>query len=319
MNIALIAEESAGIQVLATLLQSEHRIVAVLASPGNSRFPRANVFLAAKKQGLPVWPAELVKDAGLSERLRTERVDLILNVHSLYLIHDEVLRAPRIGAFNLHPGPLPRYAGLHAPSWAIYHGETTHGVTLHKMVPDIDAGPIVFQQLFPICCDDTPVSVSAKCVKYGLELIRKLLEVATRDASCIPATPQNLADREYHGKNAPNDGCLCWDWPAAKIVNFVRACDYAPFRSPWGYPTTEGARGNISVLKATRTHIPCSAAPGTVGQIVGPSALVASADEWVAVHTVRVQNTSMSASEALQPGQRLSSRPCLADAKVAAE
>src|SRR3974390_2318198 len=110
MNIVLIAEESAGIQALATLSDTNHCIVAVLASPMKSRVPRASVFLAAKKCGLPVWPAELVKDASFAERLRAERVDLILNVHSLYLIHDEVLRAPLIGAFNLHPGPLPRYA-----------------------------------------------------------------------------------------------------------------------------------------------------------------------------------------------------------------
>src|ERR1700740_604632 len=238
MNIVLIAEESAGIQALTTLLDTDHRIVAVLASPLKSRFPRASVFLAAQNYGLSVWPAELVKDATLAAKLRAERADIILNVHSLYLIHDDVLRAPLIGAFNLHPGPLPRYAGLNAVSWAIYKGETIHGVTLHKMVPDIDAGPIVYQMLFPIRWDDTALSLSTKCVKHGLNLVRKLHEVATEDPSRIPLVQQNLSKREYYSKGVPNNGCLSWDWPAARIVNFVRACDYFPFHSPWGYPLT---------------------------------------------------------------------------------
>jgi methionyl-tRNA formyltransferase len=305
MNIVLIAEESAGIQALSTLLDTEHRIVAVLASPLKSRFPRASVFLAAKKYGLPAWPAQLVKDASLAERLRAEGVDIILNVHSLYLIHDEVLRAPLIGAFNLHPGPLPRYAGLNAVSWAIYQGESVHGVTLHKMVPDIDAGPIVYQILFPIDCDDSALSLSTKCVEHGLNLLRKFLDVAAEDPLRIPLVQQNFSERGYYGKGVPNNGCLWWDRPAARIVNFVRACDYFPFRSPWGYPSTEWAGGNLTIMKAARTGMACGAAPGTVGEIKASAALVAAADEWVAVRKVKIGTASMAANEVLQTGQQL--------------
>lgn len=81
MNIVLIAKESAGIEAFLTLLNTDHRIVAVMASPQKSGFPGANVLAAAQKHGLPVWPAKLVKEAGLSEQLPTERVDTILNVH----------------------------------------------------------------------------------------------------------------------------------------------------------------------------------------------------------------------------------------------
>jgi methionyl-tRNA formyltransferase len=314
MNIILIAEESAGIQALATLLQTDHRITAVLASPLKSRFPRANVFLAAKKYGLRTWPAEFVKDATFAAKLRAEHVDLILNVHSLYLIHKEVLLAPSIGAFNLHPGPLPRYAGLNAVSWAIYKGETLHGVTLHKMVPDIDAGPIVYQELFPISRDDTALALSAKCVKHGLSLIRKLLDVAAKDPSCIPLVQQNLAERKYYGKEVPHNGRLSWDWSAQEIVNFVRACDYFPFHSPWGYPLTDSGRGHLSIMKAARTGLPCQVAPGTVGDVQGPAALIASGDEWVAVEKIKIGNASMSASEFLQTGQQLGKEPRAAEA-----
>ena len=70
-------------------------------------------------------------------------MDLILNVHSLHLIRKEILDLPRLGSFNFHPGPLPRYAGLNSVCWALYRGETKHGVTLRSwwriMTPGLSA------------------------------------------------------------------------------------------------------------------------------------------------------------------------------------
>src|SRR5438876_2368799 len=176
MNVLLVGEESAGIQTLKALARSDHRLVAVLASPAKSALGCATVRTVAEKLGYPTWPAKLVKNPSFANTVRSENVDIILNVHSLFIINDKVLDAPRIGSFNLHPGPLPRYAGLNAVSWALYRGERTHGVTLHKMVPEIDAGPIVFQEFFPIEENDTALSLSGKCVKAGMALVTRLLE-----------------------------------------------------------------------------------------------------------------------------------------------
>jgi UDP-4-amino-4-deoxy-L-arabinose formyltransferase/UDP-glucuronic acid dehydrogenase (UDP-4-keto-hexauronic acid decarboxylating) len=77
----------------------------------------------ATKLGYRTWPAELVRDPKFAVQVRDERVDVVLNVHSLFLIRKEVLEAPRLGSFNLHPGPLPRYAGLNPVCWAIKAGD----------------------------------------------------------------------------------------------------------------------------------------------------------------------------------------------------
>ena len=97
--------------------------------------------------------------------MRSEEIDLLLNVHSLYVIHADLVAAPRTGSFNLHPGPLPEYAGLNAPSWAIYHGESRHTVTVHWMEPGIDTGAIAYETSFEIAEDDTGLSLSARCVR----------------------------------------------------------------------------------------------------------------------------------------------------------
>jgi methionyl-tRNA formyltransferase len=251
------------------------------------------------------WPAELVKDPALAERLRSAEVDILLNVHSLYVINREVLAAPTLGAYNLHPGPLPRYAGLNAVSWAIYRGETTHGVTVHKIDPVIDAGPIVYQSIFPIAADDTALSLSFKCVREGVALMLQLLEVATADPAKIPLLAQDVSARQYFGKEVPEQGRLSWSWPASKVVNFVRACDYFPFPSPWGYPRTHLGAQEFALVKASRTGLPSDAPPGTVGNSVASGVHVACRDEWVLVGKLLRAGKYLPASEILSCGNRL--------------
>jgi methionyl-tRNA formyltransferase len=159
----LVAEESAGIQVLRALAASPHRVVAAMTAPP-TRGGGATVGGVAETLGVPVLPSERVRDAETADWIRAEGVDLLLNVHSLYLIVGEVVAAPRIGSFNLHPGPLPEYAGLNTPSWAIYNGEPRHGVTVHWMEPEVDTGPIAYSATFDLSESDTGLSVSARCV-----------------------------------------------------------------------------------------------------------------------------------------------------------
>ena len=304
MKIALAAAESAGLQVLRTLGRSNHRVVAVMTAPPNGT-SGSTLWGVAQDMGIETWPAKLVKEPGLAERLRAEQVDILVNVHSLYIIHKEVLAAPHYGCFNLHPSPLPRYAGLNAISWAIYRGEKTHGVTVHKMQPEIDSGPVVYQSVFPIGEEDSALSLSFKCVQEGVRLMLKLLEVAAADPLNIPLIPQDLSQREYFGAGVPDGGQLFWSWPAEKIVNFVRACDYFPFRSPWGHPRTRLNDHELAIVKAGRTGTRSASPPGAVGQPADSGVLVSAVDEWVLVKKVKVGPEFLDAVNILKPGERL--------------
>jgi methionyl-tRNA formyltransferase len=305
MNVVLAAEESAGLRLLEALVRSPHRLVAVLAAPPKSNSAGANVWNTAKHLGIETWPAEQVKHAKVGERLRSERVDILLNAHSLYRISEEVLSAPKLGAFNLHPGPLPRYAGRNVVSWAIFRGEPAHGVTVHRMESEIDAGPIAYQSLFPIEADDTALSLSLKCSREGVALMLRLLDAAAEDPSSIPSVQQDLSQREYFGQQVPEEGWLSWSWTARRVVDFVRACDYFPFRSPWGHPRTRRTVQELSLVRAHRTGLPCDVAPGTVGESSASGVLIACQDEWILVSKLLVSGKHVPAQEVLRRGDRV--------------
>lgn len=309
MNILLIGGESAGIQMLRALLKSSNRIVAVMASPTKTSPSGANLWDAARRHGIETWPADEVKNLALAARIRSEKVAIVFNVHSLYRIHSSALEAPSIGAFNLHPGPLPRYAGLNAPSWAIFHGERIHGVTVHWMTPDIDAGHIAYQSVFPIEATDTGLSLAAKCWREGIPLMLRLLKAAQEDPQSVPRISQDANRREYFSAKPPNNGRIDWKWPAWQVANFVRACDYYPLRSPWGSPLTSRNGEEFAVTKACRVPVPADIPPGTVGEVTEEGACIAATDDYVLAKKLTMAGHIVHPRQVLKTGDRLGEFP----------
>jgi UDP-4-amino-4-deoxy-L-arabinose formyltransferase/UDP-glucuronic acid dehydrogenase (UDP-4-keto-hexauronic acid decarboxylating) len=309
LRVLLVAEEAAGVHTVRILAGSPHEVVAVMTRGVGS--DGATVAGVASRLGYRVWPSRQVKEKGFAKAVRGEGVDVLLNVHALYVLPADVVAAPRIGSFNVHPGPLPRYAGLNAPSWAIYHGEQTHAVTIHWMDGGIDTGLIAYQAELAIDSDDSGLTLSAKCVRAGLPLLQKLLEAAANGT--IPRRPQPDVPRRYYGREVPHEGRLLWTESAARIVNFIRACDYLPFTSPWGHPRAYLHGREVSVLKATRTGQQTETRAGIVGRRVGSEVLVAARDEWVRVRRVQIGSSTFAAADVLTPGDRFILPPRVAE------
>jgi len=306
MKVVLVGEGSAATQVFQALQQRQIPMVAVLTSPPDAKDRSAgSLWNVVSRAGVEPWPATLVQDPQLAERLRATGADILLNVYSLYLVRSEILTIPPLGSYNVHPGPLPRYAGANSMCWAIYRGERQHGVTVHQMVPKVDAGPIAFQEMFAIEDEDTGLRVATRCIQVGVGLILRLLEAA-QSSTGIPLAPQDLSQREYFGREVPQAGRIRWVVPARHVFNFIRACDFEPFASPWGHPKAFFNSREMAVTKTSLTGRPCHVPPGTVGRVTAAGVEVACQDEWLLVKRIRLDKKSCSPMEVLTPGGELS-------------
>jgi methionyl-tRNA formyltransferase len=304
MKILVVAEESPGVQLLRALAQDSDQIVAVMTTVDDTA-RISDVASVARRMGIAVWPTHRVREPELADTLRAARVDLVLNAHSLDIFHPAVLTAPTIGAFNLHPGPLPGYAGLNCPSWAILRGERTYGVTVHRMVERIDAGTIAYQTRFDISADETALTLSMKCIREGVPLLLRLVAAARADPSSIPVIEQDFGRRRYFGRDVPRAGALNWSQPASQVVAFVRAFDYHPFRSPWGHAHARLNGERIGVIKAKCTGLSSSQLPGTVRCSEAGEIMVATDDEWITLGLLHVGGTHVAPAAALAGAQRL--------------
>lgn len=301
MKILLTADEAAGLRVLRLLINSSHEIAAVITPEKNSAIRNT-----ASRSSVPVMEPSNLNRPSFADQVRESSIDVLLNVHLLYIIHPEIIGAVRTGAFNLHPGPLPHYAGLHTPGWAIYNREKEYGVTLHWLDEGIDTGKIAYKAPVSVQPDETGFSLSVKCATKGIKLISRLLNDLSSDPSAIPRIPQDLSCRTYFKNNErPQKGYVNWSKPSAEIDAFIRAFNYSPFKSPWGLPKTTRNGSEIAISSTNLTYDPCDKKPGTVELNGKDIARVATRDYWLTLKPCNAEGKPVPVHSVLKNGDIL--------------
>lgn len=280
----LAADEAAGARTLQLLSRSVHEVVAVAAKPA---LDGADTSLAAKASELevPFIDARRLGKPELVPELAALEPDVLLNVHSLTKVCAEVLDAFPVGAWNLHPGPLPEGAGINVPSWAIALGWAEHGVSLHRMTAEYDEGGLTYEDRFPVSDTATGLTLSAECGSRGIRLVKQLIDQLADDPAGVPDAPQDLSKRGYYGLGQPNDGIVDWSQPAASIEAHVRAADFRPFPSPWRAPEAT-VDGDTHQLIEVAIGDPTDEPPGTSRETQTGLA-VAAGDRWITLIETR--------------------------------
>jgi len=179
------------------------------------------------------------------ERIRDLRPDFLFSFYYRLMLGARLLAIPRRGAFNMHGSLLPKYRGRVPVNWAIIHGETETGATLHEMVEKPDAGRIVDQEAVAILPDDLAVDVFAKVTGAAERVLRRSLPKLV-DGSAI-LRPQDLSKGGYFGGRRPEDGRIDWSASAKRVHDLVRAV--AP---PYPAAFTEVAGTQLRVLRTRR-------------------------------------------------------------------
>ena len=106
-------------------------------------------------------------------------------------------------------------------NWAIVHGETQTGASLHYMVAKPDAGNLVDSQAVAIGPDDTAVEVAARVADAAVVVLSRNLDGLI--AGTALGKPMDLSAGSYFGGRRPADGEFQWTWTAQRIHNLVRA------------------------------------------------------------------------------------------------
>src|SRR5919201_1202542 len=117
---------------------------------------------------------------------------------------------------NVHPSLLPRWRGAAPIERAIMAGDRETGVTIHRTVPELDAGPIAAQRSFPIESDDDAGAVAARAAEVAVELLDEVLPEPQFH-------PQPSEGVTYAEKIAPEDRELDLTRPPDELVDRIRA------------------------------------------------------------------------------------------------
>ena len=161
------------------------------------------------------------------------------------IIPAEIINIFPAGVINVHPSLLPKYRGPAPIEAAIINGDKVTGVTLMKLSPKMDAGPIYLQEEILLTGAEERPELYKKLANIGSEMLAKHLEAIA--AGSVPAIAQNDSLASYTKLLSKDDGLINLNEPAVLIERKIRAyLDY-----PRSYTTLLGQR--IIITKATAT------------------------------------------------------------------
>jgi methionyl-tRNA formyltransferase len=195
-------------------------VAAVFTQPdraaGRGQKVQANAIkLWADRRGLPVRQPEKL---GLAERQQLADLapDLVLVMAYGQILRQDVLDTPRLGTLNLHTSILPAYRGASPIQTAIACGEITTGVTLMRLVRELDAGPVADVERVLIGSLDTAAEVEAKLAGACVPLLARCLPVIAAEVQIF--TPQDAARATFCRRLEKTDGVLDFTQPAAVLA-----------------------------------------------------------------------------------------------------
>ena len=263
-GIVVFGYHDVGYECLDTLISRGCRVLAVFTHQDNpeERIWFRSMAELARQHHIPVHTPDSVNTPEWIARLREMAPDVIFSFYYRHMICQEILDIPRLGAFNMHGSLLPKYRGRAPINWAVLHGETETGATLHWMAKRPDAGDIVDQETVPIGPRDTAQEVFIKVTAVARQVLERSLDAIQQGRA--PRYPQDESKATYYGGRKPDDGRIDWRQDARPIFNLIRAVTH-PY--PGAFAEVDGRR--LFVWRAE----PRTDCTGTPGQVVSVAPL----------------------------------------------
>jgi methionyl-tRNA formyltransferase len=201
------------------LLESGHEICALVLPDAHVRKPFA-VTKLAEKHHIPIHLVHRGKD--LLPIIKQYHPDLGVLAAFGKMVPDEAINAIPCGIINVHPSLLPKYRGTTPIESPLLNGDNETGVSVMRLVKEMDAGPILTQAKVEITPETTKQSLYDELSTLGAKLISDVLGPTL--AKNAPETLQNEAEATFTAKLDKSQSELKFAEKGAQtLCNEVRA------------------------------------------------------------------------------------------------
>ncbi len=250
---------------------------------------------AAGEMGLTLLQPTKPRTPEFMDEIRALEPDISVVVAYGHILTDEVLALPPMGSVNVHASLLPELRGAAPITWAIVRGYDRTGITIMRMVREMDAGPIIHQVEEPILADETGSQLSIRLSEVGAEALVEGL--ALLSVGGVEEREQDHARATFAPKVDRAAARIDWGADAHTISCLVRGMDTVPgawttlsgdpvklFRPSPSDATPPGDSDPGQVLEAdTRTGLIVRAGEGVVGiaEVQPPGRKRMSVADWI--------------------------------------
>jgi methionyl-tRNA formyltransferase len=272
LRIVFFGTPAFAVPALRALLSSSHTVAAVVTQPDRPRGrghrlsfgPVKDTALAA---GIPVLQPERLKSPEFRQALADLRSDLGIVAAYGKILPEVVLQGPRLGMINIHASILPKYRGAAPVHRAVMAGERETGVSIMRVIRELDAGGVFAVARRPIGEQETSVEVERALAETGAALCLQVVEDLA--AGRAVEAPQNEAAATYAPRLTKEEGLIDWSRPARELHNRIRGLH------PWPHAQAAFERHRVLLLRsAVASESPTGEPPGVIIGARGDDLLV---------------------------------------------
>ena len=204
MNIIFWGTPEYSVESLKILIDSHHKISAVITQPDKKRSRGSKLIASPIKKialdhDIPVFtPNRIKNNSSFIETLKSFKSDVFVVIAYGKILSSEILAIPRYGCWNAHASLLPRWRGAAPIHWALLKGDSFTGVGIIKMDEGLDTGDLLLEEKVQIEDSDNLYSLSHKLSILSSHLIYKSLEIIEKEPKDVKSklTSQKLKDLE---------------------------------------------------------------------------------------------------------------------------
>lgn len=309
LRIVYFGTPAFAVPTLQRLLGSHHQVVALVSQPDRPKGRGHHVVPTPTKEvaierGIPVLQPEKIRTEEFLSQVRALQPDLGVVAAYGKILPETLLAIPRLGMINVHASLLPAYRGAAPVHRAVMAGDPVTGVTIMRVVKELDAGPMFVWETRPIGPDETSVDVERGLADLGARLAVDVVDALANGTAV--ETAQDDARATYAPKITREEGGVDWTLSAQQIHNRVRGLQ------PWPLVSVRVDGVRYQLHQTALTGEATDAAPGTVVEAAAERLDVATGDGQ-RLRIVRIQPEGrrvMTARELLAgrkiaPGTRL--------------
>lgn len=262
MKIVFMGSPDFAVPSLEALIEARFDVSLVVTQPdrragrGRKMLPTA-VKSAANEHNIPVMDFGKGQRKLVSDAVMAEEPDAVVVVAFGHILREPLLSNPTYGCINVHASLLPRWRGVSPVQYSVLHGDSWTGVTIMRMDPGVDTGPILAQRSIAINPEDSGGDLVDRLAGQGADLLIHTLRGL--QTGHVDPQPQNDEGAVYAPKLTKTLSAIRWDRHVVTVHNQIRALQ------PW--PGTTTYLGE-KVLKVTESRpmsfLSSGKKPGTV-------------------------------------------------------
>ena len=226
MNIIFMGTPRFAVPILKAIYDSGHKILEVYTQPAaksgrGQKFSQSEIFNCAEKLNLKVRSPDSLETSEEINHIKKLKPDLVVVVAYGKILPTKLLNINKLSFINVHASLLPKWRGAAPIQRAIMNMDSETGISIMKIIPKLDAGPIMMQEKINITQEMSFIELSKKMSEIGAKLILNSIKLIEDNKAVF--VEQKESGATYAKKIEKNETKINWAESAKEIIAKINA------------------------------------------------------------------------------------------------